>query len=114
MIAMDDIFAFVIISLVLVMMSLMIYEDVMHRTWKKSFFDAFLEWSDEHDSQLSWKAYADLVSRLEKAHMGRKLSNRLILALKDFIIAVDDGEPEKLSGAYIGATEILDLAEQND
>jgi hypothetical protein len=32
----------------------------------------------------------------------------LILALKDFIIAIDDAEPEKLSGAYIGAAEALD------
>ncbi len=43
-----------------------------------------------------------------------KKSDGLTLALKDFIIAIDDGEPEKLSGAYIGAIEALDLVERND
>ncbi len=37
-----------------------------------------------------------------------KRADPLILALKDFIIAIDDAEPEKLSGAYIGAADALE------
>ncbi len=37
-----------------------------------------------------------------------KRTDSLILALKDFIIAIDDAEPEKLSSAYIGAAEVLE------
>ena len=37
-----------------------------------------------------------------------KRANPLVLALKDFIIAIDDAEPEKLSGAYTGAAEAIE------
>ena len=35
-------------------------------------------------------------------------ADQLILALKDFIIAIDDAEPEEILGAYIGAAEVLE------
>jgi hypothetical protein len=40
-----------------------------------------------------------------------KLQDESILVIKDFIIAIDDGEPEKLSSAYSGAFEFLDQYE---
>ena len=90
-------------------MSIQLYHEVMHRTWKKAFYDAFNDWTEKYGilswQPIPWNAYKELEESMIKAYLGNKLSDHLILALKDFIIAIDDGEPEKLSGAYAGAVQ---------
>lgn len=53
----------------------------------------------------------DAAHKLER-HDRSGFYRKVEFALRDFIIAYDDQEPEKLQGAYDGALEAIELIEQ--